>query len=127
MKSTLVSMCAAAMILVSVSSVSQAASVNSEPGGAQGLITGCCFGLRVGADYNQSGTGNKEFVPWFLVGCCFGLRAQEDYVGGKEMSFRDWCPLIPYVGVIFRIWDGIDTMNGKVRKDLQQTYGSSYY
>jgi len=117
----------AAMILAAVSSVSQAATVNKDPGGFQGLLTGCCFGLRTGADYNQMGTGNRDFISWFLVGCCCGIRAQEDYKDGKEICFRDWGHIIPYIGVIFQIWDGIDTMNGKVRKDLQQAYGVSYY
>lgn len=125
MKRIAVGLVLAAMILVSMSSVSKAA--NSDPGGAKGFLTGCCFGLRVGADYNQMGTGNRDFVAWFLVGCCLGLRTQEDYAAGKDFHWRDIGPVIPYIGLIFRVWDGIDTAGCKTRPDLQKTYGVSYY
>lgn len=125
MKKIIVGLVVAMMVLTSLTSVCRAE--NRDPGGFQGLLTGCCFGLRVGADYNKQGTGNRDFISWFLVGCCCGIRTQEDYTAGKEICFRDWCPIIPYIGIIFRIWDGVDTMNGKVRPDLQKNYGSSYY
>ena len=125
MKRRVVSLVVATMILAALIPAAQAS--NSDPGGVKGLITGCCFGLRVGADYNQSGTGSRDFVSWFLVGCCCGLRCQEDYTNGKDFHWRDWCPVIPYIGVIFRIWDGIDVMNGKTRSDVQKAYGSEYY
>lgn len=125
MKRIIVGLVLAVMVLTSMPSVSQAA--NSDPGGVKGLLTGCCFGLRVGADYNQIGTGNRDFVSWYLVGCCFGVRAAEDYRDGKDMCFRDWCRIIPYVGIIFEIWDGVDTAQGVTRTDLQKRYGSSYY
>lgn len=114
-----------AVVLVSVPNFAQAA--NSDPGGFKGFLTGCCFGLRVGADYNDQGTGSREFFAWWLVGCCFGTRTQEDFAAGKDLHWRDICELIPYVNVIFRAWDAIDTANGKTRADLQKTYGASYY
>ena len=125
MKIKVVGLALAAMVLISTSSVSQAA--NSDAGGAKGFLTGCCFGVRVGADYNELGTGNRDFLSWFLVGCVGGVRAQEDYKAGKDITFRDWGRIIPLVGIIFPIWDGVDTMNGTVRGDLRKTYGSSYY
>ena len=102
-------------------------SQNHQPGGAKGFITGCCFGLRAGADYNDEGTGDREFVPWFLVGCCLGARTQIDYQAGKDWHWREAGRIIPYVGVVFAIWDGLDTMDGKGRSDYQKAYGSNFY
>lgn len=127
MKKTVACSVAAVIILASMMTNVQAAAKNTNPGGFQGFLSGCCFGLRTGADYNDIGTGNREFIPWFLVGCCFGVRAQEDYRDGKEWGFRDVCRIIPYIGVIFQIWDGIDIMNSKGRADLRQAYGEMYY
>ncbi len=98
-----------------------------EPGGFQGFLSGCCFGLRMGADYNDLGTGDRSFVSWFLVGLCLGPRTAMDYRDGKDFHWREIGRAIPYVGVVFAVWDGIDTSNGKGRADLQNTYGATYY
>jgi hypothetical protein len=127
MKKKIVGYMLAALIFASTLSVSQAATSNKDPGGAKGFFAGCCFGLRVGADYNQQGIGQRDYISWFLVGCCLGLRTQEDYVAGKDFHWRDICRILPYVGVIFQIWDGIDTMGGMERPGLQKNYGASYY
>ncbi len=125
MKRILVGSVVAVLVMTAMLSGAQAA--NSDPGGVKGLLTGCCFGLRTGADYNDIGTGKRDFVSWFFVGCCCGVRAQEEYRDGKEITFRDWGHIIPYVGIIFPIWDGINTMNGITRAQLQKDYGSQYY
>jgi hypothetical protein len=127
MKKAVVGFVAAAVILASMATASLAASSNPDPGGIKGFLSGCCFGLRTGADYNDIGTGKRDFVSWFLVGCCLGVRTQEDYRDGKDFHWRDIGRAIPYVNVIFAIWDGIDTANCKGRADLQKAYGVSYY
>jgi len=99
----------------------------AEGSGGEGFLTGCCFGLRVGADYNDQGIGDREFVSWFLVGLCLGPRAQMDYKDGKEFHWREICRVIPYVGGIFAIWDGVDISSGKGRAELQEAYGANYY
>ncbi len=99
----------------------------SEPGGFQGFLSGCCFGLRTGADYNDLGTGDRTFVSWFLVGLCLGPRTAMDYRDGKEFHWREIGRVIPWVGVVFAIWDGVDIAGGKGRADLQTAYGVTYY
>lgn len=63
----------------------------------------------------------------FIAGCCFGVRAGSAYNDGKEIHFREWCTIIPYVGVIFSIWNGIDCGGGTTTSDLAAKYGASYY
>ncbi len=116
----------AAVMLTAVVVPFQAASA-SEPGGFQGFLSGCCFGLRTGADYNDLGTGDRTFVSWFFVGLCLGPRTAMDYRDGKEFHWREVGRVIPYIGVVFAIWDGIDISGGKGRADLQQAYPGNYY
>jgi hypothetical protein len=99
----------------------------SEPGGVKGFIAGCCFGTRAAADYNTKGIGDRDFAAWFLVGCCLGQRTQIDYAEGKDFHWREWCRLIPYAGIVFEIWDGVDGANGVTRANLAEKYGSIYY
>ncbi|MCF7816976.1 MAG: hypothetical protein K9M54_03750 [Kiritimatiellales bacterium] len=104
-----------------------AQAAEKDKGGVKGFLAGCCFGPRSAGDYNTDGTGSRDYVSWFLVGCCLGERAQIDFAGGKDVQWREWTPLIPYVGIIFRIWNGIDGANGTTRADFAAKYGSTYY
>ncbi len=63
----------------------------------------------------------------FIGGCCFGLRTGGAYNQGKEIHWREWCRLIPLVGLVIGIWDGIDCANGKTTVDFATQYGSMYY
>ncbi len=96
-------------------------------GGFEGFLTGCCFGPRAVGDFNAEGIGDREFGWWFLAGCCFGPRAQIDYANGKLVHWREWGRAIPYAGIVFAIWDGIDGANGTTRSGLVEMYGSTYY
>jgi hypothetical protein len=125
MRKNLATFLSAAVLLTAVAQSAQAA--NADPGGTKGFFTGCCLGLRVGADYNDNGTGGREFLPWFLVGVCLGPRTQMDYSEGKEFHWREVARVIPYVGAVFMIWDGVDISGGKGRTDLQDRYGANYY
>lgn len=115
------------MIVATVMIMAVAAPTVQAAGGVEGFFTGCCFGLRTGADYNDMGTGEREFVPWFLVGLCLGPRTAQDYRDGKDFHWREVGRVIPYVNIVFAIWDGIDISNGKGRADLQQAYPGNYY
>ena len=86
MRKVLAMVMAAVMVMSVVAPAVQAA---GEPSGAAGFFTGCCFGLRTGADYNDLGTGNREFLPWFLVGLCIGPRTAQDYRDGKDFHWPD--------------------------------------
>ncbi len=66
-------------------------------------------------------------VMGFIAGCCFGIRAGGAYNEGKEIHWREWVGLIPYVNIIFYIWNGIDGANGVSTKDYAAKYGAMYY
>jgi hypothetical protein len=66
-------------------------------------------------------------IGGFLVGCCFGVRTAGEFNAGKDLHFREWARLIPYVGVVFAIWDGIDGAQNVTTSQLQQSYGTQYY
>lgn len=63
----------------------------------------------------------------FIAGCCFGVRAAGDYNSGKEIHWREWVMLLPYINIIFAIWNGIDGANGVTKEDLAARYGAMYY
>lgn len=117
----------AAMMILAVAVPNLKGASDSAPGGFQGFLSGCCFGLRVGADYNDSGTGDRSFLSWFLVGICLGPRTAMDYRDGKDFHWRDIGRAVPYVNFIFAIWDGVDISGGKGRGELQAAYGAVYY
>jgi hypothetical protein len=73
--------------------------VNEQRGGVMGFIAGCCFGIRAGAAYND----------------------------GKEIHWREWVMLIPYVNIVFTIWNGIDGANGMTTPEYAKKYGASFY
>lgn len=63
----------------------------------------------------------------FIAGCCFGLRTAADYNDGKEVHWREWCMLIPYVNVVFAVWNGVDGASGVTNAELAERYGSTYF
>lgn len=73
--------------------------VNEQRGGLMGFIAGCCFGIRAGAAYND----------------------------GKEIHWREWVMLVPYVNIVFAIWNGVDGANGMQTSDYAKKYGSMFY
>jgi len=91
-------MCLMAAIMLATS-VGPALAVNDQRGGVMGFIAGCCFGIRSGAAYND----------------------------GKEVHWREWILIVPLVGFVCSIWNGIDGMNGMTSKDYASKYGAMYY
>ncbi len=73
--------------------------VNTQRGGLMGFIAGCCFGIRAGAAYND----------------------------GREIHWREWVLLVPYVSIVFSIWNGIDGASGRQTEDYTAQYGSAFY
>lgn len=99
MKKCIAVMMVALFVLVAVAPAADAASKGDGRGGFMGFIAGCCFGVRAGTAYNE----------------------------GKELHFREWCTIIPYVGIVFSIWNGIDCAQGKTTGSLASQYGATYY
>lgn len=124
MKKRIAGVLVAVMALATIAPIAQA---EEKGGGVEGFLAGCCFGIRGAADYNGEGIGEREFIPWFLTGCCLGGRTQIDYVNGQSIHWRDWTPLIPYAGIVFNVWNGIDGFNGVTRSDISEAYGSTYF
>jgi hypothetical protein len=87
------------LAIVLLGSLSPAYAVNTQRGGIMGFIAGCCFGIRSGAAYND----------------------------GKEIHWREWVMLVPFVNIVCAIWNGIDGANGMTSKDYAAQYGSIYY
>lgn len=119
-----------AMVMAAVtvmSVVAPAVQAAGESSGAEGFFTGCCFGLRTGADYNDQGIGEREFLHWFLVGIFMGQPTAQDYRDGKDFHWREIGRAIPFVGGLFAIWDGVEVSGGKGRADLKQAYPGNYY
>ena len=74
----------------------------------------------------SAASGRGGFMG-FIAGCCFGVRAGAAYNDGKDLHFREWCTIIPYVGIVFSIWNGIDGAQGSTTSDLATQYGATYY
>ena len=70
---------------------------------------------------------NRGGLMGFIAGCCFGIRAGAAYNDGKEIHWREWVGLIPYVNIVFFIWNGIDGANGMTSKDYVKKYGAAFY
>lgn len=82
------------------------------------------FAPTVQAKTADKGRGG---VMGFIAGCCFGMRAGADYNDGKEICWREWVMLVPYVNIVFAIWNGVDGANGVTRADYAEQYGSTYF
>ena len=80
-------------------SVGSSMAVNQQRGGLMGFVAGCCFGIRSGAAYND----------------------------GKDIHWREWVRLVPLVGLVCAIWDGIDGANGMQTSDYVKQYGAAFY
>ena len=63
----------------------------------------------------------------FLVGCCFGVRSGAAYNDGKDLHWREWTLLIPFVSIVVSIMNGVDAMNGMTTKDFAAKFGATYY
>lgn len=66
-------------------------------------------------------------VMGFIAGCCFGIRAGSDYNDGKEVHWREWVTLVPFVNIIFHLWNGVEGAQGVTRAQYAEQYGSIYY
>ena len=77
----------------------QAVDNTREPGGAKAFLVGCCLGLRVGTEWNE----------------------------GADFHWREWGTLIPYAGVVFSIWNGVDCAKGLTAHQFAEEYGTNWY
>lgn len=85
------------------------------------------FAMMTVPTASQAAQTGRGGVMGFIAGCCFGIRAAGDYNSGKEIGWREWCRLIPYVGLVFGVWDGIEGAQGVTRADYAEKYGATFY
>ena len=90
------------------------------------MVLGVLAGMLTLGAVDVSAQGRGGFMG-FIAGCCFGPRAAGAYNEGKELHWREWCRLIPYAGVVFAVWDGVDGLNGRTTADFAAEYGAMYY
>ncbi|HPF98708.1 MAG TPA: hypothetical protein PLE77_01470 [Kiritimatiellia bacterium] len=90
------------------------------------LILVAAFMLTALPVQAQKAAGRGGFMG-FIAGCCFGIRAGMAYNDGKEIHWREWCRIVPFVSIVIAIWDGIDCANGKTTTDFAAQYGAMYY
>ena len=74
----------------------------------------------------SAGSGQGGFMG-FIAGCCFGVRSGAAYNDGKDLHWREWALLIPFVGWVVAIINGVDGMNGMTTKDMAAQYGANFY
>lgn len=90
------------------------------------MVLGVLAGMLTFGTVDATAQGRGGFMG-FIAGCCFGPRAAGAYNEGKDLHWREWCRLIPYAGVVFAVWDGVDGLNGKTTADFAAEYGAMYY
>jgi hypothetical protein len=79
------------------------------------------------AAHAQSATREPGGARAFFVGCCLGLREGTEWNEGADPHWREWCTLIPYAGVVFSIWNGVDCAKGVTSHQFAEEYGANWY
>lgn len=72
---------------------------------------------------NEVAHKDRGGVMGFIAGCCFGVRAAAAYNDGKDIHWREWITLVPFVC----IWNGIEGASGKNTRDYVTMYGTRFY
>lgn len=91
------------------------------------LLAVVMFSLSTFAQTAPKTTEGRGGVMGFIAGCCFGIRSAGAYNDGKEIHWREWVLIVPFVGIVFAVLNGIDGMDGTTTTDLAEQYGSTYY
>lgn len=87
------------MVLLTLCPVASQAAANREPGGVVAFFIGCCFGLRVGTEWNE----------------------------GADLHWREWGVVIPVAGYIIGIWNGIECFQGIGAHEWAEANGANWY
>jgi hypothetical protein len=59
----------------------------------------------------------------FLVGALCGLRAGLEWNEGKDVHWREWCQVVPFVWV----WNGITCAKGTTAHEFGRQNGTNWY
>ena len=63
----------------------------------------------------------------FFVGCCLGLREGTMWNEGADVHWREWAVLIPAVGIVFSIWNGIECAHGWTSVQWAEQNAANWY
>lgn len=66
-------------------------------------------------------------IEGLLIGCCFGIRSAAAHNDGKDLHWREWIRIIPLANIVGMVFDLMDGVNGVTTQDLANQYGSNYY
>jgi hypothetical protein len=66
-------------------------------------------------------------VPAFFIGCCFGLRVGTEWNEGADLHWREWGTIIPIVGLFISIWNGVDCAGGLTAHEFAEQNGANWY
>ncbi len=66
-------------------------------------------------------------VPAFFIGCCFGLREGTMWNEGSDLHWREWIVIIPYAGIVFMIWNGVECYQGMTSHQWAEQNGANWY
>ncbi len=92
------------------------------------LIVMATVAMLAGATATSEATAQgRGGIGGLLVGCCFGIRTAGEWNEGKDLHWREWGRLIPYAGIVFFIWDGVEGAQGITTSDLAEQYGANFY
>ena len=66
-------------------------------------------------------------IPGFLIGCCWGLRVGTEWNEGADLHWREWCRIVPIVGFVIAIWDGYECSQGMTAHKWAEANGANWY
>ena len=95
----IVILCCIAVLLLSLCPVAHSALAKREAGGVPAFFIGCCWGIRVGTEWNE----------------------------GADLHWREWGRIIPVVGFVCAIWDGVDCANGMTAHQWAEKNGANWF
>jgi hypothetical protein len=75
----------------------------------------------------MASASEKGGIAGAIIGCCFGVRSAAAFNDGKDLHWREWIRIIPFVSIVGAVYDGVDGMNGRTTADYAAQYGSNYY
>ena len=63
----------------------------------------------------------------FFIGCCWGLREGLEYNEGADLHWREIAVIIPYVGLVISIWNGVECYKGATAHEWAEQNGANWY
>lgn len=96
------------------------------------IITICCVLALVLTLFPASSPAKVDRaqpggLPAFLIGCLWGIREGSEWNEGADLHWREWCRIIPFVGLVIGIWDGIECSQGITAHEWAEINGANWY